>query len=214
MPWPVKRVTQRTAVVHVIARAAPLQFTSVVLTESAARPALHEGHEEGVCGERAQCVPSRCGFLTHEHVLGRPWYTPQRSHKRLQMPDGHPPRQTQRHARVPGHEQHVHSHTLHATKRLRNIRSRHEYAAVHACVVLAIDRANIRSPKQVSGGVRLQHHRHPLLAEGARSIIEFRTTWQASSEVATRDEHGVDGAIEADDAHLLIRFVFFLRRLF
>ena len=62
MPWPVKRLTQRTAVVHVIARATPLQFTSVVLTESAARPALHEGHEEGVCGERARCVPNRCGF--------------------------------------------------------------------------------------------------------------------------------------------------------
>ena len=114
VPRPIKRLAKRTTIVHVIARATPLQFTSVVLTESAARPALHEGHEEGVCGERAQCVPSRCGFLTHEHVLGRPWYTPQRSHESLQMPDGHPPRQTQRHARVPGHEHHMHSHALHA----------------------------------------------------------------------------------------------------
>ena len=120
------------------------------------------------------------------------------------MPDGHPPRQTQRHARVPGHEQHVHSHTLHATKRLRNIRSRHEYAAVHACVVLAIDRANIRSPKQVSGGVRLQHHRHPLLAEGARSIIEFGAAGHTRGEVAARDEHAVNVPIETNDAQLVI----------
>ena len=86
--------------------------------------------------------------------------------------------------------------------------------AMRMCVVLAIDRADIRSPKHVSGGVRLQHHRHPLLAEGARSIIEFRATGQASSEVAARGERGVNGPIEADDAQIFIRFGVLLRRVF
>ena len=104
MPWPVKRLTQRTAVVHVIARTTPLQFASVVLTEIAARPSLHEGHEEGVCGERAQCFPNRSESLTHEHALGRPRYSSQCSRENLQMPDRHPPRQTRRHAHVHGED--------------------------------------------------------------------------------------------------------------
>ena len=99
-------------------------------------------------------------------------------------------------------------------KRLRNIRSRHERAGhMHMCDVSPIDRAAIRSPKQVSGDIGLQHHRHQRLAEGARSIIEFGAAGHTRGEVATRDEHGVDGSIEADDAQLLIRFRLLFRWL-
>ena len=86
--------------------------------------------------------------------------------------------------------------------------------AVRASVVLVIDRADIRSPKQVSDGICLQHHRHPRLANGARPIIEFRATRQARGEVATRDEHGVNGSIETNDTQCVIRFRLLLRRLF
>ena len=85
--------------------------------------------------------------------------------------------------------------------------------AMRMCVVLAIDRADIRSPKQVSGGICLQHHRHPRLANGARPIIEFRATRQARGEVATRDEHGVNRSIETNDAQRFIRFRLLLQRL-
>ena len=129
------------------------------------------------------------------------------------MPDGGLPRQRQRHARVPGNEHHVHSHALHAAKRLRNIRSRHERAGhMHMCDVSPIDRAAIRSPKQVSDDIGLQHHRHQRLAEGARSIIEFGAAGHTRGEVATRDEHGVNGSIETNDAQLLIRFGLFSGR--
>ena len=65
MPWPVKRLTQRTAVVHVIASAATLQFMTVVAAKSTSRHALHEGHDEGICGEGAQFVPGNGYSLAH-----------------------------------------------------------------------------------------------------------------------------------------------------